>query len=195
MPEFINNNKKCICDGNNKNCICMYENCNKCKSCNMLIINEFDAFMNSRRKYTDDGKILTHTSMGSVRGAWCIPVEDYSQFMKLYINFSRKNISSYVERSPWNAPFYFDIDFHTKKKNRYYDNEFIKETIKRLNRIIGEHFAIPENSTILHSYVFEKYEPSEHNNGGFKDGFHIMYPELALSVQSRYYIYDKFRQF
>jgi len=189
----IRNNKKCICDSNNRNCECIIEKCNKCKSCNTLIINEFEAFMNSHR-YRKGENELTHTSMGNVTGSWSISKEDYPQFMKLYKRFGRKNISSYVERSPWIAPFYFDIDFHTKKKNRYYDDEFIEEIIKRLNRIIGEHFAIEDNSTILNSYLFEKFEPSEHNDGGYKDGFHIMYPELPLTVQSRYYVYDKFME-
>ena len=119
MQEVRKNNKKCLCDSNNKNCECINEKCNKCKSCTTLIINEFDAFMNSRRKHSEDGKEITHTSMGTLRGAWSIPKEDYAQFMKLYKRFGRKNISAYVERSPWIAPFYFDVDFHTKKKNRY----------------------------------------------------------------------------
>ena len=152
----IRNNKKCICDSNNRNCECILEKCSKCKSCNTLIINEFDAFMNSHR-YRRGENELTHTSMGSVTGSWSISKEDYPQFMKLYKRFGRKNISSYVERSPWIAPFYFDIDFHTKKKNRYYDDEFIEEIIKRLNRIIGEHFAIEEGSTALNSYLFCKF--------------------------------------
>ena len=184
---------KCICSGNCRYCGCMLEKCNKCKSCNNIIINEFDAFMNSHR-YRKDENELTHTSMGNVTGSWSISKKDYPQFMKLYKQFGRKNISGYVERSPWYAPFYFDVDFHTKNKNRYYDDEFIKEIIKRLNRIIGEHFSISDESTALNSYLFEKFEPSTHNDGGYKDGFHIMYPELPISVPSRYYVYDKFME-
>ena len=28
----------------------------------------------------------------------------------------------------------------------------------------------------------------------YKDGFHIMYPELVLDVPSRYFVYDKFME-
>ena len=188
----VRNSKKCICKGNNKNCDCITENCITCKSCNNIIINEFEAFMNSHRR--KDGGEFTHTSMGRVSGSWNITQDDYQLFMKLYKRFGRKNISAYVERSPWIAPFYFDVDFHIKKQNRYYDDEFIKEIISRLNKIIGEHFKIPDNSSALNAYLFEKFEPSKHDNGGYKDGFHIMYPELPLSVPSRYFIYDKFME-
>ena len=41
-----------------------------------------------------------------------------------------------VERSPIIAPYYMDIDFHTHKKDRMYDTEFIIETIKRTNYIV-----------------------------------------------------------
>jgi hypothetical protein len=188
----VRNNKKCICVGNNKNCDCIIEKCSTCKSCNNIIVTEFEAFMNSHRR-KDNGD-FTHTSMGKVSGSWNITPVDYPQFMKLYKRFSRKNISSYVERSPWIAPFYFDVDFHIKKQNRYYDDEFIEEIISRLNRIIGEHFVIPDNSSALNAYLFEKFEPSSHDDGGYKDGFHIMYPELPLSVPSRYFVYDKFME-
>ena len=194
MREIYKNIIKCLCVGNNRNCKCMYKECNKCRSCTILIQNEFDAFINARYKKSEDGKELTHTSMGLAKGAWSISKEDYPTFQKLYKRFSRKHISALVERSPRIAPFYFDVDFHIKKNNRYYDDQFIKITIKLLNKIIGENFIIPENSNVLHSYLFEKSDPSEHNDGGYKDGFHIMYPELPLTTESRYYILDKFME-
>ena len=124
-----NSNKRCKCEGNNKKCNCMNMSCSTCEPCNLIIIKEFDAFMNKRWKKSGDGKELTHTGMGGVRGAWTIPKEDYSEFIKLYKKWSRKNVDAYVERSPYIAPYYFDIDFHTTKSNRYYDEEFIKERI------------------------------------------------------------------
>ena len=46
-----------------------------------------------------------------------------------------------VERSPIIAPYYMDIDFHTHKKDRMYDTEFIIETIKRTNYIVKNNFC------------------------------------------------------
>ncbi len=189
-----NSNKRCKCEGNNKKCNCMNMSCSACESCNIIIIKEFDAFMNKHWKKSGDGKEITHTGMGGVRGCWTIPKEDYSEFIKLYKKWSRKNVDAYVERSPYIAPYYFDVDFHTAKSNRYYDEEFIKETIRRINNIVIKNFDVEENSTVLTAYVFEKYEPTEGKEDDYKDGFHIMYPELILDVPSRYFVYDKFME-
>lgn len=187
--------QKCDCKGNNINCKCNIQDCNKCEICTNLIVNEFESFMNKRYKCTGDGKEMTHTCMDTnKKGAWSISKEDYPTFLKLYAKFSKKRISAYVERSPYIAPYYFDIDFHTKKQNRYYDEEFIKETIRRINKIITKNFDIDIKSDVLTSYCFEKYEPTEAKEGDYKDGFHIMWPELILDVPSRYYIYDKFME-
>jgi P4 family phage/plasmid primase-like protien len=186
---------KCYCKTENINCKCMIQECDNCEKCCELVVKEFDSFMSKRYKRSGDGKEMTHTCMDSnVKGAWCISKEDYPTFIKLYTKFSRKITSAYVERSPYIAPYYFDIDFHTNKQNRYYDEEFVKETIKRINRIINKHFDIDTSSDVLTSYVFEKFEPSEAKEGDYKDGFHIMWPELILDVPSRYFIYDKFME-
>jgi P4 family phage/plasmid primase-like protien len=187
--------KKCLCSGNSYSCMCYNINCLKCKTCNANIIKEFESFLNKRYKKTGDNKELTHTCMDeNVKGAWSIPKEDYSEFIKLYSKFSRKNVSAYVERSPEIAPYYFDIDFHTKKSNRYYDENFIKETIERINDIVKKTFDVDDNSDVLRSYVFEKFEPTEGKENDYKDGFHILWPELILDVPSRYYVYDKFME-
>ncbi len=185
---------KCKCEGDNKKCSCMNIECEQCESCNAITIKEFDSFLSKRWKRTGDGKELTHTSMGNVRGAWAVAKEDYSEFLRLYKRWSRKNVEAYVERSPAIAPYYFDIDFHTTKSNRYYDEEFIKETIRRINNIVIKNFDVEENSTVLNSFVFEKFEPTEGKENDYKDGFHIMYPELVLDVPSRYFLYDKFME-
>lgn len=186
---------KCYCKGENINCKCMIQECNNCEKCCDLIVKQFDNFMSKRYKRSNDGKEMTHTCMDSnVKGAWSISKEDYPEFIKLYTKFSRKITSAYVERSPYIAPYYFDIDFHTNKQNRYYDEEFVKETIKRINKIINKYFDIDCSSDVLTSYVFEKFEPTEAKEGDYKDGFHIMWPELILDVPSRYFIYDKFME-
>jgi len=188
--------KNCVCKGNNINCKCMIQECNKCEKCTDLIINEFESFMSRRYKRTNDGKEMTHTNMDvNTKGAWSVSREDYDTFLKLYTKFSRKVTTAYVERSPYIAPYYFDVDFHTNKPNRYYDEEFIKESIRRINQIIIKYFDVEKTSDVLTAYVFEKFEPTEAKDGDYKDGFHIMWPELVLDVPSRYFLYDKFMEF
>lgn len=187
-------NNSCNCKGDNNKCKCINIDCDKCKSCNILIIKEYDTFLSKHYKRSGDEKEITHTCMGNVKGCWSIPKENYNEFIKLYTRFSRKNVEAYVERSPYIAPYYFDIDFHTEKPNRYYDEEFIKETIRRINNIVIKYFDVDKNSEVLTSYVFEKYEPTEGKENDYKDGFHIMWNELILDVPSRYFIYDKFME-
>jgi len=194
MKNQYINNIKCICKGNNDNCVCNNRECTKCEKCEMLIQNQFDSFMRKYYRKKGEEKEITHTSMGQIKGSWNISSEVYPEFLRLYKRFSRKRISAYVERSPYIAPFYFDVDFHTEKQVRYYKQTFVKKTIKKIIKIIEQNFDIPELSNTLHAYLFEKFEPTKHNDGGFKDGFHIMFPELILTVESRYYIYDKFME-
>ena len=191
---------KCKCDGDNKSCRCNNTYCKTCVSCNNLIKSEFKTFMNNHYK-NGEGE-PTHTSIGGngcKGGSWIIPKDDYNTFTKLYKKMIRKNLFmdadtkyALVERSPLIAPYYMDIDFHTHKKDRMYDSDFIIETIKRTNYIVKNNFSI-DNISALDAWVFEKDFPTKDKND-YKDGFHIMYPNLILSVESRYYIYDKFME-
>lgn len=190
----------CECNGKNKSCRCINRYCKSCISCNEIIKSEFKIFMDNHYKNSDDKP--THTSIGGngcKGGSWIIPKEDYDVFVRIYKKMIRKNLFmepdmryALVERSPLIAPYYMDIDFHTNKKERIYDSDFIIETIKRTNYIIKNNFSIDEISK-LDAYVFEKDYPTK-DKEDYKDGFHIMYPGLVLSMESRYYIYDKFME-
>lgn len=202
MQEKLKSNN-CNCDGNNKSCECVVKSCRTCISCNILIKNNFKKFMNNHKRNKDDDAQPTHTSIGGngcFGGSWVISKKDYPEFSRHYKLMAKKKLFNdndtryaMVERSPLIAPYYLDIDFHSDSADRIYDDDFIIETIKRVNYIVRKNFSIEDNPSILTAYVFEKDTPTEDKND-YKDGFHIMYPELILDLPSRYYIYDKFME-
>ena len=49
-----------------------------------------------------------------------------------------------------------------------------------------------KNSLI--GFVTEKEGPTEKKEGEYKDGFHIMYPRIALNYEMRYLVIDKLRE-
>ena len=191
---------ECECDGSNKNCECVSKSCKTCVSCNTIIKGNFRKYMINHKK--KEGEDPTHTSIGGngcYGGSWHISKDDYPEFCRNYKKMAQKKLLmdndiklALVERSPRIAPYYLDVDIHSNSPDRVYDDDFIIETIKRTNYIIRKNFSI-ENQSILTAYVFEKDAPTEDKND-YKDGFHIMYPELILDVESRYYIYDKFME-
>lgn len=180
--------EKCICI-KNKSCSCYECDCDKCIE---LTANEYEIFMNTYKIYKGESvNEITHTDMGYNPGRWSIPKDQYPEFIRLYKKMIQKTTLAMVERSPLIAPFYFDADFHIESSDRCYTKKHIKETIKRINKIVRQYYDIKDDT--LEVLIFEKPEPNKQENKDiYKDGYHIMYPYLILDVKHRYFIYDKF---
>ena len=150
--------------------------------------------INNNGTLEEDGNFKpTHTSLGTFCGAYCINDDEYPEFINLYKNFLKtgKEIGM-VERPREVGPYLIDVDFRTKSENRIYTSEHIKEIIYQTNEIIKQYINIPDLS-YLEAHVQEKDKPTE-DKGTFKDGFHIFYPKLSISIKLRYFIYDTFLQ-
>jgi hypothetical protein len=145
---------------------------------------------------------ITHTLMGPLakningcdfKGSYNIDGVAYEKFMKLYKTIIKDNLLDMhiVERPKKVGPLIIDIDFKTSidnKKRQYFDKH-IEYIIQKLNKLFLKYLHI--NKKLIKAYVFEKPEPNfEHNKNVYKDGFHIIYPEFALDVTSRYYFFN-----
>jgi len=150
----------------------------------------------------DTTTVITHTLMGPLhsayapfRGKYHIDGTDYETFMKLYKNAIGKMDMHIVERPKRIGPMVIDIDFKTNKqyKERQYLDEHIEYIIEKYNKSFKKHLLVHDHE--MTAYVFEKPDPTyDEKNKEYKDGFHIVYPEIPLDVKKRYFFFDKVKQ-
>ena len=134
--------------------------------------------------------IMTHTSLGEPKGAFSFTGSAYEKFMRRYVNVIKKYPSTnlhFVERPNDTTFLFFDFDFNHSDACRYYTNENIIGVIKILNEFIINNFEVTNKNLI--SFITEKPKPTSKANGGlFKDGPHIYYPYLPMTISQRYYV-------
>lgn len=140
---------------------------------------------------TTDSDIASHLSVRKeYLGKFYIPDEQLEKFYKIYNN-ELKNGYQYILERPYNnqSPIKIDIDLKSlqlpKNKKRLYSNDcilnFIKLYLKNLVKIID----------IYHDFrviIMEKDEPSYTKNKYYKDGFHIIIPELVCNNDVLLYV-------
>ena len=158
--------------------------------------NNLNMFMNSKRVVSGDTDTLkTHTSMGGMLGTFSITGSDYEKFVQLYKQAVENNENLHiVERNPETGPLVADIDFRFDKKcaKRMYSEKHIEKLVKKYFDTITKYLEIDEYR--LTAYVTEKDKPTkEEKKDGtieYKDGFHLYFPDIPLTVNQRYFFYD-----
>ena len=154
-------------------------------------------FLNKHRFNNESDNELTHRSYGCfIQGNFSINKDDINTFMDLYIDAINNNIEdlSILEIQKEYSPILIDIDLniYTEKENyneRLYDEKMINDIIKMYNTAIKKYLVIPEENSI---WLFEKKKGRYNNDDNkFKDGYHIMYPDLVVNSELRHLIrYD-----
>lgn len=135
---------------------------------------------------------FTHSIVGKPGGKYNIPANKYAEFIEVYIKAYRDGGFHLVERPAENGPLLIDLDFRQECKERQYTNDDIVYIIKYSTDLIKKYYKI-SNKNELDAFVFEKEKPSKHQNSGYKDGFHIVYPYIPMSRNMRYLILTKTR--
>jgi phage/plasmid-associated DNA primase len=162
------------------------------------IVNEFVNFMKKHKHQKDGNDEITHTLMGPLhctkapfKGSYSIPDKHYDKFLKLYRKAIDHMDMYVVERPKEVSITIVDIDFKTSKKHneRQYLDEHIESIIEKYNKFFIEHLRVDKN--LVKAHVFEKPTPTyEEKKKEYKDGFHITYPDLPMSVKKRYFFFD-----
>ena len=137
-----------------------------------------------------DNDIHTHTAFGAPWGKYNIADEEMGKFFELYCGALGLYELHIIERPKPIGPLIIDIDFKfdMSHKERLYKLDDIKYTVATINGILNEYFRW--DGDMLNSFIFEKEKPS-FNNKEYKDGFHIMYPFIALTEKMRYLVLYK----
>lgn len=139
-------------------------------------------------KVTGKGVPYTHTSFGSPWSKWDIPDSELDEFYDIYVQTLGKVVTHITERPKNVGPLLLDLDFNFTDNDgeRKYTEKEIEYIICLTNTTIKKYYDV--NSLNLKAYVFEKNEPTHKDKKLYKDGFHIVYPYMAMSIPMRFLV-------
>jgi hypothetical protein len=133
----------------------------------------------------EKGEDFTHTCIGPPFGSYYIPNNDLNTFFKLYTRDFNNQIPIHItERHKAFSPILIDIDFKQNTSDRIYDQDYIIKFLQTLVYVLKDYIKYEQ----LNCYVLEKNEPRVCSSGGFKDGFHIVIPDIITSPIIQYEI-------
>lgn len=154
-------------------------------------IKEFNDFLEQHRVVKKDGipSQFTHTSLGNPLGSFNIKPEETNIFLRLYKKAFRAGGTLHLtEKHLTQGPIVVDIDIKYKKDNseRIYTQEHINYVVSKYNYYIKEFLEIEDENVI--AYITEKDKPTYVENNIYKDGFHIIYPNICTKPLLQYII-------
>jgi P4 family phage/plasmid primase-like protien len=133
----------------------------------------------------DNGTPPTHTWLVDPKytRTFVIPPEKYDELYDLIYEsvFIKNEQCHLVERfrDPCMLKVDFDFVFENDTTTRQYGQKEIKDIVKIYNKVITTFIDVP--TTKLNTYVFER-KRGYHDKGKFKDGFHMVYPEIVINA-------------
>lgn len=146
---------------------------------NHEIESKFNNFMKKHKVYGTHP--CTHVSMGHPRGKFYIHDHEWVNFHILYDAYTTNIKSLHVAEMPIDiAPFIIDLDFSQSVANRQYTDAHIQKFITICDDIIQKYYIINNNP----AYIFKKHKPTKKTTF-FKDGIHIIYPDIKTSKKVR----------
>lgn len=134
----------------------------------------------------------THQSYGLFRGVFTLDKNQRKEFMELYIKAINAGVKDFsiLERQKDYAPIIVDIDIEVPSENykntRLYNNKLVLNIIKKYVKSINTYINISPNDQ-FRICLFEKPRPQE-KEGIFKDGFHLMFPDVCIQTKMRHLI-------
>ena len=144
-----------------------------------------------------DAKCFTHVEFcpGMGRGRYYISDGEYSIFFELYQKALEDDNNLKIVESPKTlSPLKIDLDFRFGKHcdNHQYTQDDIKNIIKAYLIEIDKYLEIDDS--LKKAFVYEIPEPVIDTNGKtdtYKDGIHIMFPDIVTKPNVQYIIRDK----
>ncbi len=122
-------------------------------------------------------------------------VEDryYEQFISLYIkdcvkNYGKMNI---LEKPREVGPLILDYDLKQISPERKVKSDDVMQVIEIINNVIRNYYLITDDETLT-SYVLMKNRPFYiKEKTCYSDGFHVHYPNLILTTEERFLIFEE----
>jgi P4 family phage/plasmid primase-like protien len=122
-------------------------------------------------------------------------VEDryYEQFISLYTKECVKNYGKMgiLEKPLEIGPLILDYDLKQISPERKIKSDDIMQVIEIINEIIRKYYNITDDDIMI-SYVLMKKSPFYvKEKTCYSDGFHVHYPNLILTVEERFLIFEE----
>jgi len=141
-------------------------------------------------KYETHSRPFTHISSRNPAAKFNIPEEETKKFFKLYNNAVAKKEDLYLTECNLSevSPIKIDIDIkfdYSSDKPHYYTMTHIMRFIKYYFRKMRQFLKIDKDVIIV---ITEKDKYTTAKNGTYKDGFHIMFPEIVTEFALQHYI-------
>ena len=150
-------------------------------------------FMNANR-HDEEMKVKpTHIAYGAFAGRFYLDENKQKEFYKLYIKSLDAGVTdlSILETQSEYGPLIIDIDLEKpiddvkSSHERLYTKKHIKKIIDEYVKAIEHYLLVSPDK--FKACVFEKDKLQEKTTT-FKDGFHIIFPELCVHYKIRYLI-------
>lgn len=121
-------------------------------------------------------------------------VTDDARFYKYYERILWNENLHLVQKQKPVGPMIFDLDFHQKEEHRLFNEKLIIKIITKIFNILYQLFD-DNYVDIQKIYVLMKDKPVfDEKKEIYKDGLHIIIPELPIYDDIRYYIADKLQE-
>lgn len=134
------------------------------------------------------GEAFTHTSINP-NGSYKIQSAQKKEFFQLYIRAIRAGAQLHILEKPrLQGPIIkdYDIKYVHDSNHRLYTLMDVKAAVRINNELIRKYVNTPIEN--IKAYVFEKKVPTEKSESVYKDGFHILYPDICISQPLQYLI-------
>lgn len=125
------------------------------------------------------GVYHTHTLFGGQYGKY--KIEENEEFLEIYSKLVWVVELFVVERPKEVGPLIIDIDFRIPEKydERQYNYEHIKYIVTQINSVLKTYYKLTKHK--LKAFITEKKKGTYvEKDKEYKDGFHIIYPYVAL---------------
>lgn len=162
----------------------------KAQQINNNNIRTFEKFLQAHK--ATDTDVVTHTLFGPPWGKYSIKDEETDEFNSLYADLVGHYKMYVIERPKKVGPILIDIDFKFDADHavRQYTDKDVTMIVTKMNNIIKKYYKCTK--TMLLSYIFEKKLPTHNKKTNeYKDGFHIVYPNVAFDTEMRYVIMNE----
>ena len=134
----------------------------------------------------EKGGEFTHTSLKDPIGSFYIPSESLDIFHQLYTNAVNVNVNVHItEKHRDICPIIIDLDFRQQDISRRYTEDHVRSVLYEIMKVVDESIQDKADISI---YVLEK--PPRQVGKEFKDGLHIVIPEIVTCPKFQYFLRD-----
>ena len=157
----------------------------------------FDFLYKNRIDKSEENRKFTHTSLGFPKGSYELIEDNHRKFMDIYCKaIGDKNELYLSEAHLSQGPILIDIDikYHLQDQSNEhrYQIQDIELLIQVYNKFICKFLKVTDEH--LKIYLLEKNGPTyighKENGHNYKDGVHIIYPEICTPPNIQHIIRD-----